>query len=161
MYFFSPQFTERVSAEPSVMVHIPPTFQHHVKNTSNVVITSFKRNTLFQVSSLHTTPPKHHLNAVAKILTIYLYMFVFQQAVSGAKVIDEVVEITVGNEIVTDLTDPITIDFYHDVIDVSLWVLCIFVLNYYLQAIGHFDRLNYTRIWWGGFLCLLYFPEPL
>lgn len=80
-------FTERVSEEPSVMVHIPPTFQHHVKNTSNVVITSFKRNTLFQ------------------------------QAVSGAKVIDEVVEITVGNEIVTDLTDPITIDFYHDVID--------------------------------------------
>lgn len=56
-------------------------------------------------------------------------MFVFQQSVSDAKVIDEVVEITVGNEIVTDLTNPIAIDFYHDVIHVSPWVICIFVLN--------------------------------
>lgn len=73
MHFFH-QFTESVSAEPSVMVHIPSTFQHHVKNTSNVVITSFKGNTLFQVRSLHTTSPKHHLNTVAKILTVYVHM---------------------------------------------------------------------------------------
>lgn len=61
MYFCSPQFTESVSAEPSVVVNIPPTFQHYVKQTSNVVITSFKRNTLFQVRSSHTTSHQHHL----------------------------------------------------------------------------------------------------
>lgn len=57
-------------------------------------------------------------------------MFVFQPALGeGVQVIDDVVEITVGNEIVTDLTDPITIDFYHNIIEVSLLVLCIFVPN--------------------------------
>lgn len=84
-------FTESVSAEPSVVVYIPPTFQHHVKHTSNVVITSFKRNTLFKPAQA--------------------------EGVVQAQVIDDVVEITVENEIVADLTDPITIDFYHNVIE--------------------------------------------
>lgn len=51
-------------------------------------------------------------------------MLVFQpsQADGVIQVIDDVVEITVGNEIVTDLTDPVTIDFYHNIIEVSLLV---------------------------------------
>lgn len=46
-------------------------------------------------------------------------MFVLQEAVSDVQVIDDVVEIIVGNEIITDLTDPIRIGFHHDPIPVS------------------------------------------
>lgn len=62
-------------------------------------------------------------------------MFVFQPAPekSFVQVIDDVVEITVGNEIVTDLIDPITINFYHNIIEVSVLVLCIFVPNFSLE----------------------------
>lgn len=50
--WFPPQFTESVSAEPSVVVRIPPTFQLHVQPSSKVVVTSFKNNSWFQVRSL-------------------------------------------------------------------------------------------------------------
>lgn len=46
-------------------------------------------------------------------------MYIFQEAVSDVQVIDDVVEIIVGNEIITDLTDPIRIEFHHDPIPVS------------------------------------------
>lgn len=56
-------------------------------------------------------------------------MFVFQEAVNDVQVIDDVVEIIVGNEIITDLTDPIRIDFHHDRIPVSC--VCFFVYLYW------------------------------
>lgn len=82
-------------------------------------------------------------------------MFVFQPVQDGGfvQVIDDVVEITVGNEIVTDLTDPITIDFYHNIIEVSLLVLCVFVPNCSLE---HTHIYTPYTLMYGGSYCFFF-----
>lgn len=120
-----------------------------------------KQRSHHKLQKKHLVPgeePPHHFTQTPSqrgcwnthYLRPHVNMFVFQQSVSDVEVIDEVVEITVGNEIVTGLTNPIAIDFYHDVIHVSLRVISIFVLNLPLQAVGHFDRLQFTPVatWW-------------
>lgn len=47
-------------------------------------------------------------------------MFVFQETVKSARVLDDVVEITVENEVISNLPEPIRIAFHHDVIPVGL-----------------------------------------
>ena len=48
---------------------------------------------------------------------------VFQVGHKKVRILSEVVEITVENEIIIDLPEPIRIDFYHDAIPVSLCAL--------------------------------------
>lgn len=52
---------------------------------------------------------------------------VFQESHQDSTILDDVVEITVENEIVTDLPEPIRIAFHHDVIPVSglVFVVCL------------------------------------
>ncbi|XP_042340256.1 adhesion G-protein coupled receptor G5-like [Plectropomus leopardus] len=78
--------TRGVSAESNTTVFLPPALKKAAKNTSKVVCTFFKNNSLFQDG--------HRKN----------------------RVLDDVVEINVGNEVITDLSEPIKIDFYHDVL---------------------------------------------
>lgn len=125
------QFTQGVSAESTITVQIPSALKQAAKKTSNVVCTFFKNNSLFQVRTPppHSKKTKHHLYRNAKKLGIlYLNTFVFQETVKNARLLDDVVGITVENEVITNLPEPIRIDFHHDVIPVSLCAfLCPFV----------------------------------
>lgn len=49
---------------------------------------------------------------------------VFQEGRKEVKVLDDVVEITVENEIIANLPEPIKITFHHDAINVSLTMKC-------------------------------------
>lgn len=55
----------------------------------------------------------------------------FQEAHKTAKPINDVVEITVENEIIRNLPEPIRIDFYHEAVSVSLCVSVAFSLCQY------------------------------
>lgn len=78
--------TEGVSAESATTVYLPPALKQAAKTTNKVVCTFFKNNSLFQEG------PKE------------------------VKIIDDVVEITMENEIITDLSESIRIGFHHNVI---------------------------------------------
>ncbi|XP_038557643.1 adhesion G-protein coupled receptor G1 isoform X1 [Micropterus salmoides] len=77
---------ERVSAESTINVHIPPALKQAAKKTSKVLCTFFKNNSLFQ------------------------------EGHKESRVLDDVVGITVENEVITNLSAPVKIDFHHDVI---------------------------------------------
>ena len=49
-----------------------------------------------------------------------LLLFVIQAAGENARILDNVVEITVKNEVISNLPEPIRISFRHDVIRVGL-----------------------------------------
>ncbi|TMS13197.1 Adhesion G-protein coupled receptor G6 [Larimichthys crocea] len=73
-------------AEPLITVHIPPALKQAAKNTSKVAFSFFKNNSLFQ------------------------------DGLEKVKILNDVVEINVENEIITDLPEPIRIGFHHDVV---------------------------------------------
>lgn len=75
-----------VSAESSITVRIPPALKTAAKKTSKVHLTFFKNNSLFK------------------------------DGLKESRILDDVVEITVENEIITDLPEPIRIVFQHNVI---------------------------------------------
>ncbi|XP_076592087.1 adhesion G-protein coupled receptor G1 isoform X2 [Chaetodon auriga] len=77
---------QSVSAEPTITVQIPSALKQAAKKTNKVVCTFFKNNSLFQEGSRKT------------------------------RILDDVVGITVENEIITNLSEPIRIGFHHDVI---------------------------------------------
>ena len=52
-----------------------------------------------------------------------MFLFVFQEVDKEARVLDDVVGITVENEIIANLSEPIRIAFHHDVIPVRLCFL--------------------------------------
>uniref|UniRef100_H3CXP5 Adhesion G protein-coupled receptor G1 n=1 Tax=Tetraodon nigroviridis TaxID=99883 RepID=H3CXP5_TETNG len=74
------------AAEPAITVQIPPVLKDVAKATNKVVCTFFQNNSLFQ------------------------------ETVKSARVLDDVVEITVENEVISNLPEPIRIAFHHDVI---------------------------------------------
>ncbi|XP_070691253.1 adhesion G-protein coupled receptor G1 [Pempheris klunzingeri] len=84
-----------VSAESTTTVHIPPALKQAAKNTSTVVCTFFKNNSLFQ------------------------------DGLEKVRVLDDVVGITVENEVITNLPEPIRIVFHHDIIPRMLWRKCV------------------------------------
>ncbi|XP_074516580.1 adhesion G-protein coupled receptor G1 [Sebastes fasciatus] len=86
VYNVTSPVTEGVSAESATTVYLPPALKQAAKTTNKVVCTFFKNNSLFQEG------PKE------------------------VKIIDDVVEITMENEIITDLLEPIRIGFHHNVI---------------------------------------------
>nr|XP_046254369.1 adhesion G-protein coupled receptor G1 [Scatophagus argus]XP_046254449.1 adhesion G-protein coupled receptor G1 [Scatophagus argus] len=78
--------SEHVSAESSVIVQIPPAVKDAAKNTSKVVCTFFKNNSLFQ------------------------------EGLTKVRILSDVVGITVENKVIANLSEPIKIAFHHDVI---------------------------------------------
>ncbi|XP_031702201.1 adhesion G-protein coupled receptor G5-like [Anarrhichthys ocellatus] len=78
--------TKGVPAESSTTVHLPRALKQAAKKSSEVVCTFFKNN------------------------------FLFQEGHKGVRILDDVVEITVENEVIADLSEPIRIGFHHDVI---------------------------------------------
>ncbi|XP_041831541.1 adhesion G-protein coupled receptor G1 isoform X2 [Melanotaenia boesemani] len=72
------------SSEPAATVRLPTALKEALPNTSKVVITFFKENSLFQ------------------------------DGYKKAKPINDVVEITVENEVIANLSEPIRIIFNHD-----------------------------------------------
>ncbi|XP_041799382.1 adhesion G-protein coupled receptor G5-like [Chelmon rostratus] len=85
-YTITSPAAQGVSAESTVTVQIPPALKQAAKKTSKVVLTFFKNNSLFQ------------------------------DGFKNAGILDDVVGITVENEIIADLSEPIRIGFHHDVI---------------------------------------------
>ncbi|XP_044055056.1 adhesion G-protein coupled receptor G1 isoform X2 [Siniperca chuatsi] len=85
-YNVTPPATKGVSAESSTTVYIPPALKQAAKKTSKVVCTFFKNNSLFQ------------------------------EGHKEARILHDVVGITVENEVIADLSEPIKIGFHHDVI---------------------------------------------
>ncbi|XP_028257681.1 adhesion G-protein coupled receptor G1 [Parambassis ranga] len=75
-----------VSSEAATMVHIPPAVKKHPNKSSKVSVTFYQNNSLFQ------------------------------DGYKEVKVIDEVVEITVENEVIVNLSEPIRINFHHDIV---------------------------------------------
>ncbi|TMS12785.1 Adhesion G-protein coupled receptor G6 [Larimichthys crocea] len=73
-------------AEPLITVHIPPALKQAAKNTSKVAFSFFKNNSLFQ------------------------------DGLEKVKILNDVVEINVENEIIADLPEPIRIGFHHGVV---------------------------------------------
>lgn len=47
-------------------------------------------------------------------------MFAFQETIQNARVLNDVVEITVENDVISNLPEPVRISFRHDVVAVSL-----------------------------------------
>ncbi|KAM9765234.1 adhesion G-protein coupled receptor G1 isoform 2-T4 [Menidia menidia] len=78
--------TSPVSSEPAITVLIPHAVNHLTKVTNKVVITFFNRNPIFQ------------------------------EGHKEAKLLNDVVEISVENEVIVGLKEPIKIGFNHDVI---------------------------------------------
>ncbi|KAK2853455.1 hypothetical protein Q5P01_006116 [Channa striata] len=78
--------TMGVSTQSNVIVHLPPTLKQAEKKTSKVVCTFFKNISLFQ------------------------------EDYKKVRVLNDVVDITVENEIIADLSEPIRIAFHHDAI---------------------------------------------
>ncbi|KAM9861004.1 adhesion G-protein coupled receptor G1 [Aulostomus maculatus] len=72
--------------ESTTSVHLPPALKLAAKNNSKVVCTFFKNNSLFQ------------------------------EGHKEGRVLDDVVEITIENEVIKDLPEPVRISFHHDVI---------------------------------------------
>ncbi|XP_029701880.1 adhesion G-protein coupled receptor G5-like [Takifugu rubripes] len=87
--------TQDASAEPAITVQIPPVLKEAAKNTDKVVCTFFQNNSLFQ------------------------------DGAQNFRILDDVVEITVENEIIRNLPEPIRIDFRHDVITKSHSRTCV------------------------------------
>ncbi|KAL6112691.1 uncharacterized protein ACO6RY_11142 [Pungitius sinensis] len=73
-------------AESSTTVHLPPALKTAAKKTSKVVCTFFNKISLFQ------------------------------EGHKGNRLFNDVVGITVENEVIANLSEPIRIDFHHDVI---------------------------------------------
>ncbi|XP_068566807.1 adhesion G-protein coupled receptor G5-like isoform X2 [Cebidichthys violaceus] len=73
-------------AESRTTVHLPPALKRAAKKSSKVVCTFFRNNSLFQ------------------------------EGHKEVRVLDDVVEITVENEVIADLSEPIRIGFHHEVI---------------------------------------------
>ncbi|XP_059207525.1 adhesion G-protein coupled receptor G5-like isoform X2 [Centropristis striata] len=78
--------TKGISAESTATVHLPSALKEAAKNTTKVVCTFYKNNSLFQ------------------------------EGHKKDRILDDVVEITVENEIIKDLRQPIKIDFHHNAI---------------------------------------------
>ncbi|XP_040892296.1 adhesion G protein-coupled receptor G3-like [Toxotes jaculatrix] len=78
--------TKGVSEKSTTTVYLPPALEQAAKNTSKVVCTFFKSNSLFQGGQKKN------------------------------RILSDVVGITVENEIITDLSEPIKIGFHHDAI---------------------------------------------
>ncbi|XP_071345152.1 adhesion G-protein coupled receptor G1 isoform X2 [Trachinotus anak] len=74
------------SEEPSTTVHLPPALKQAAKETSKVVCTFFKNNSLFQ------------------------------EGQKNVRILNDVVGISVENEVITDLPEPIRIGFHHEAI---------------------------------------------
>ncbi|KAM7406546.1 hypothetical protein PAMP_000920 [Pampus punctatissimus] len=72
--------------ESATSVHLPPVLKLAAKNNSKVVCTFFKNNSLFQ------------------------------EGYEKVRILSDVVGITVENEVIKDLPEPIRIGFHHDVI---------------------------------------------
>ncbi|XP_019935143.1 adhesion G-protein coupled receptor G1 isoform X2 [Paralichthys olivaceus] len=83
-YNITSPVTKGVFEESTAIVHLPPALKQAAKTTTKVVCTFFRNNTQFQ--EVH----------------------------KEIRILSEVVEITVENEVITDLPEPIRIDFYHD-----------------------------------------------
>ncbi|XP_072321140.1 adhesion G-protein coupled receptor G1 [Eucyclogobius newberryi] len=77
---------EGVEPELIPSVYLPPALKKATKSNHEVVLTYFRNNSLFQ------------------------------EAQSSAKPLDDVVSITIDNEIIKDLSEPVKIAFHHDVI---------------------------------------------
>lgn len=60
-------------------------------------------------------------------------MCVFQEDHNEVKVLNNVVEITVENEVIANLPEPIRITFHHDTIYVSFCV-CVCVLPFFVTS---------------------------
>ncbi|XP_057688691.1 adhesion G-protein coupled receptor G1 [Corythoichthys intestinalis] len=77
---------EGVTPESATTIHLPPALKQAAKNNSKVVYTFFKNNSMFQ------------------------------EDLKEVKVLDSVVEISIENEVIQNLPEPIRIGFHHDVI---------------------------------------------
>ncbi|XP_039993157.1 adhesion G-protein coupled receptor G1 [Xiphias gladius] len=78
--------TKGISEKSPTSVHLPPALRQAAKNTSKVVCTFFRNNSLFQ------------------------------DGLKEFRVLTDVVGITVEKEVIADLSEPIRIGFHHDVI---------------------------------------------
>lgn len=115
------QLKQESAAEPAIIVQIPPDLKRAAKNTNKVVCTFFQNNSLFQVFAPFSPTHTHtHTTSMVEFLQERLLLFVFQETVENARILDDVVEITVENEIISHLPEPIRIAFHHDVIPVGL-----------------------------------------
>ncbi|XP_068178152.1 adhesion G-protein coupled receptor G1 [Antennarius striatus] len=94
-YNVTSSVSEGVSAESRVTIQIPPALKRAAKKANTVVCTFFTNNSLFQ-EGLHQ-----------------------------ARVLDHVVGISVENEVITHLPEPIRIGFHHDVIPEPLTRRCV------------------------------------
>ncbi|XP_005726488.1 adhesion G-protein coupled receptor G5-like [Pundamilia nyererei] len=79
----------------NITVHLPAALKQAAKNVNNVACTFFKNISLLQ------------------------------EAHKTAKPINDVVEITVENEIIRNLSEPIRIDFYHEAVSESYLRTCV------------------------------------
>ncbi|XP_053194309.1 adhesion G-protein coupled receptor G1-like [Scomber japonicus] len=83
-----PSVMKGVPPESATSVYLPPSLKQAAKNHSKVVCTFFKNNSLFQDGH------------------------------EKGRILNDVVGITVENEVIKDLPEPIRITFHHDVIPV-------------------------------------------
>ncbi|XP_026233759.1 adhesion G-protein coupled receptor G5-like [Anabas testudineus] len=79
-------FTEGNSVKATAIVHLPPALKQAAKKTNKVVCTFFNSN------------------------------YLFEEDHNEVKVLNNVVEITVENEVIANLPEPIRITFHHDTI---------------------------------------------
>ncbi|XP_061876780.1 adhesion G-protein coupled receptor G1 isoform X2 [Entelurus aequoreus] len=75
-----------VAPESATFIHLPPALKRAAGNSSKVVCTFFKNNS------------------------------VFQEGLKEARILNDVVEISIEKEVIKDLPEPITIGFHHGVV---------------------------------------------
>lgn len=54
---------------------------------------------------------------------------VFQEGREEVRILDDVVGISVENEVIANLSEPIRIDFHHEIIPVSVCACCAFIVS--------------------------------
>ncbi|XP_077376298.1 adhesion G-protein coupled receptor G1 isoform X2 [Festucalex cinctus] len=86
---------EGTAPETTTIIHLPPALKQAAKNSSKVLYTFFKNNSMFQ------------------------------EGLTEVRVLDEVVEISIENEVIQNLAQPIKIDFHHDVIHKTQSRMCV------------------------------------
>lgn len=87
---------------------------------------------------VHAPRLRARTTTAAEFLQERLLLFVFQESGQNFRILDDVVEITVENEVISNLSEPIKIAFRHDVIPVGLHAHNVAVLTINSSTIQFF-----------------------
>lgn len=117
------------SSKPVVSVYIPPAVGKRTLKARSKLVVTFYNSTVFQVrlSDLQTNRQLHLPTANAYHHEIYVKtrLCSLQEVHDKVKLLKEVVEITVENELIVDLSEPVKMDFHHDAVSVSVSASCL------------------------------------